>query len=235
MKKILHLTLLFLFSGFLQAQLSAPNLSVSGDIIVQPELQSLYYQIQNDNAGTTNIGMNTTVVSQSNPDSNIEFQMCIEVPGGFGICLPGLSVQSFPVPTGPVDIGINFLNASVENTIVLDMNIFVVQNPSDEINVEVTVNVTNTLNIEVAQVRVLPMGNAYPNPSNGIVNIPMHISDFNSTLAVMDISGKQVYSTRLQGGIYTRTYDFSHLPKGIYILAIKNESAILRTQKLVLR
>jgi hypothetical protein len=58
----------------------------------------------------------------------------------------------------------------------------------------------------------------YPNPSAGLFNIqtPTHLQ--NASVAVHDLTGRQVYRARLSGA--NHTIDLSTVPTGLYILSI---------------
>lgn len=60
--------------------------------------------------------------------------------------------------------------------------------------------------------------NAYPNPSNGSVTIEFPAAKGQSSIEVVDISGKTVYSQTVSAGISTMQIDHSKMEKGIYIL-----------------
>lgn len=71
-----------------------------------------------------------------------------------------------------------------------------------------------------------PLGRSlslYPNPATGAVNIEFNtVKDGNATIRLSDVTGKEVF-TKLENNIngrYTRQYDVSKLPAGIYLLEI---------------
>ncbi|MBL7925958.1 MAG: T9SS type A sorting domain-containing protein [Bacteroidia bacterium] len=64
---------------------------------------------------------------------------------------------------------------------------------------------------------------AYPNPSNGIVNVAFNaFVDAEINITVLDLSGRDVWSTTEHAftGDNTRTYDLSQLPKGVYMMRL---------------
>ena len=73
----------------------------------------------------------------------------------------------------------------------------------------------------------------YPNPTTGIVNIEKHNkSDFNTSIFVVDVSGKEVYRENASG--LRNDFNLSHLSDGLYFITVNNgESSI--TEKLVLK
>jgi hypothetical protein len=64
----------------------------------------------------------------------------------------------------------------------------------------------------------------YPNPSRGEVNIEMEQAG-TTTLELLDLAGNRLYTETISGnGNETITRDFSHMPKGMYILNASGET-----------
>lgn len=66
--------------------------------------------------------------------------------------------------------------------------------------------------------------NAYPNPTNGQLNIDLNgmaLSN-NSTLAIHSLTGSVVFRTMIQKGMDKTTLDVSKLPAGAYVISIQD-------------
>lgn len=61
----------------------------------------------------------------------------------------------------------------------------------------------------------------YPNPSNGVVNVSL-ANNVKTTATLYDFVGREVYSKSISN--LTTSMDFSSLPKGIYLLELKNNT-----------
>lgn len=68
----------------------------------------------------------------------------------------------------------------------------------------------------------------YPNPSNDIFFIK---SEFNGTVVLFDLLGKEIQSQKMDSG--TTTLDLGNAPKGVYLLKVTNENNQSKTVKLV--
>ena len=77
--------------------------------------------------------------------------------------------------------------------------------------------------------------NIYPNPSNGQVIFAMNgASNEDVNIKVIDITGKMIFERTLNvSGVSNTSYDFSDLPKGIYIVNISSGNDNI-TKKLVI-
>ena len=77
----------------------------------------------------------------------------------------------------------------------------------------------------------------YPNPFNGISNFEFWISNLSDvTLTVFDLLGREVatvFNERLPAGTYTRQWDASGLPSGVYLYRLRTGSYV-ETKKLML-
>lgn len=69
----------------------------------------------------------------------------------------------------------------------------------------------------------------FPNPSQGVFTVECSLG--NSTLKIIDVSGKVLWSTKIQAG--QNQLSTTHLPKGVYLLQILGETEI-GYQRLVL-
>jgi hypothetical protein len=77
--------------------------------------------------------------------------------------------------------------------------------------------------------------NAYPNPSNGFMNVYFESANSaNYSVKVMNTIGQVVYEETLPNfnGIYSKELDLTKYGKGIYVLSVTN-SAVKQVQKLV--
>ncbi len=64
--------------------------------------------------------------------------------------------------------------------------------------------------------------NVFPNPTNGLINIDIkNIAD--SELSLYSLSGQQMFAKSISTANTVQQIDMSYLPKGTYILQIKNE------------
>ena len=75
--------------------------------------------------------------------------------------------------------------------------------------------------------------NAYPNPTTGVISLAYSATEEgNMTVTLMDVAGRQVYNNvaNVVAGENTSTYDFSSLPKGIYMMNVKtaDHSKVIR-------
>ena len=69
----------------------------------------------------------------------------------------------------------------------------------------------------------LPFGMvAYPNPSNGVLNI-QSTQDFvvsSARLSILSVAGQQVFTAALQPQTTNQTFDLSNLPAGMYLIEV---------------
>lgn len=75
--------------------------------------------------------------------------------------------------------------------------------------------------------------NVYPNPSNGQINIASKISLGKTTVTIVDMNGRTVYSQKVNLGSLT-TLDASKLTTGIYLINIEGET-YSHTSKLIMK
>lgn len=76
--------------------------------------------------------------------------------------------------------------------------------------------------LAVAQVTKTTTVKVYPNPSNGIFNVELDNVTDNPQIAVYNVLGQQVYSTKLINN--TTSINLSSQPKGIYLYRITSET-----------
>ena len=70
----------------------------------------------------------------------------------------------------------------------------------------------------------------FPNPTNGIVNIAMNMSNASKlNYQVISITGETIYNeqTNVTGGTVTKTFDLSPFAKGVYFIRIVTDKEIL--------
>ena len=233
MKKLL----LFLFLPIISfAQLTSTQSSINATIQVQPDLQYYYFDIQNNGSNTINLNVAGTIVSQENIDENISFQMCLGDfnGGGFGICIPGLNITlpaTFPVgPNNSLPVGLNFINVSVENNFVIDVEIFDSANPSNSVTVTLNVNATSEP-LNVLENSNSSIGSIYPNPVKDFLNIPVEVMSDQTEIFIYDVTGKKVKSEKMSKGKYTYTLNLNQLNNGLYIVSIVNENGLVVNKK----
>jgi hypothetical protein len=68
----------------------------------------------------------------------------------------------------------------------------------------------------------------YPNPSTGMVTIKN--AEANSTLQILDLSGKEVFNQSLYSG--TQKVNLSALPSGLYIFKLLEHKGQIRTGRI---
>jgi hypothetical protein len=76
--------------------------------------------------------------------------------------------------------------------------------------------------------------NAYPNPSNGLMNVYFEsAASANYSVRIMNAIGQIVYEENISNfnGIYSKELDLTKFGKGVYILSVTN-SAVQQVQKL---
>lgn len=74
----------------------------------------------------------------------------------------------------------------------------------------------------------------FPNPSNGQVSISLNGFMNESQILVMDMTGKIVFQKLADTTNEIVTYNFSHFPKGVYIVEVRSNN-YTQTQKLILK
>ena len=74
----------------------------------------------------------------------------------------------------------------------------------------------------------------FPNPSSGILQIQKDSENTFETLSVIDMLGKNVYSSQLNIMQAEEQIDLSHLPKGIYLLNFKSDLETL-TKRIIIK
>ncbi len=63
----------------------------------------------------------------------------------------------------------------------------------------------------------------YPNPTSDVVNVIFDVKEENSSIAVMDISGRTLHSKNVRGkGFQNEALDLSSFAKGVYFISITN-------------
>ena len=75
--------------------------------------------------------------------------------------------------------------------------------------------------------------NVYPNPSSGQINIASKISLGETTVTIVDMNGRTVYSQKVNLGTLT-TLDASKLTTGIYLVNIEGDT-YTHTSKLIMK
>ena len=94
----------------------------------------------------------------------------------------------------------------------------------------VDVNIVNTVDLpELKDESIL----AYPNPSTNFLNIEIPNVSNNNLFILFDISGKKVFSVKLNLSI--NNVDLRHLKSGIYSYQISNGNQLLKSDKLILK
>lgn len=79
------------------------------------------------------------------------------------------------------------------------------------------------------------LGEPYPNPSDGVVTIPVEIGSQNANLLVTDALGKVTYTSVVVSGnseIKLETYEWA---KGMYTISLCNDHGILTRRKLIVQ
>ena len=105
---------------------------------------------------------------------------------------------------------------------ILDIN----DNPLDSVDV----NIVNTVDLsEIRDESIL----AYPNPTTDFLNIEISNVSNSNLLFLYDISGKKVFSAKLNFPI--NNIDLRHLNSGIYSYQISNGIQLLKSDKLILK
>lgn len=100
-------------------------------------------------------------------------------------------------------------------------------NPS--INSQMTIVEGSTLSVEDHLKR--PQLNLYPNPSDGIVNVQIGEALLGSTLQLIDISGRSLFSSELNSEETALNLD--NFSAGVYFVTVQNRGAIY-SEKLIL-
>ena len=94
----------------------------------------------------------------------------------------------------------------------------------------VDVNIVNTVDLsEIKDESIL----AYPNPTTDFLNIEILNASNNNSLFLFDISGKKVFSAKLNSSM--NNLDLRHLKSGIYSYQISNGNQLLKSDKLILK
>jgi hypothetical protein len=101
-----------------------------------------------------------------------------------------------------------------------------------------TVLITLTFPLGVQSTATVPFGiNVSPNPCAGMFTLVVHgAGTTDMTITIRDIEGKTVFSTGDRSGTqdYSRIFDVSDLPKGIYTLNVKTDTQSM-TGKLIIQ
>lgn len=75
--------------------------------------------------------------------------------------------------------------------------------------------------------------NVYPNPSNGAIYVDCsNINSNDNNIIIIDITGKQIYSSQLTAQVINKI-EISSIPNGLYIAQIKNENGAVDSFKIV--
>ena len=93
--------------------------------------------------------------------------------------------------------------------------------------VDQDITITDTM----FQITGIPKFNAndikiYPNPSNGLFNIEILNSDYDSyTIRIFDVLGSLIFNTQMSGsGNVKQQIDLTKYPKGMYFVSIESEN-----------
>jgi len=70
-----------------------------------------------------------------------------------------------------------------------------------------------------------------PNPTNGQFRIQLSEGMQAERIEIMDVSGRQLFASAIAEK--DKIYDFSYLPKGVYIIQVKTQGKSLR-EKLII-
>jgi len=84
-----------------------------------------------------------------------------------------------------------------------------------------TFKYSNVINIQNDKVSVNEFSRVYPNPTNGNLTVEvLSTISYNTDISVLDILGKSILDNpvALTKGLNALQFNFSHLPKGTYIL-----------------
>jgi len=71
----------------------------------------------------------------------------------------------------------------------------------------------------------------YPNPANNVLNI--QISDYNTSITIFDIVGKNVATMKLENG--KNILNIESLNSGVYFYSIKKNGQLIETKKLIVK
>lgn len=75
----------------------------------------------------------------------------------------------------------------------------------------------------------------FPNPNNGVFKIAFNLEkEDNINLLIIDVNGKEVYKHNFIVGEIEYPFDFSNLPKGIYMAIAKNSKGETYNQKITI-
>jgi len=74
----------------------------------------------------------------------------------------------------------------------------------------------------------------YPNPATDQISVMLNSASGDAVLSVYTVLGKLVMSDNIRGTHINKTFDISELPKGTYIVAVKEHNSCY-TEKLVIR
>ncbi|NOR86871.1 MAG: T9SS type A sorting domain-containing protein [Bacteroidales bacterium] len=121
-----------------------------------------------------------------------------------------------------------------EGTSLIRYTFYNVDDLNDTISFNITFNGGSGEGI--ADIRETVFLNAFPNPSDGYLNIRYDIKNMShGQLLIYNAVGAQVYVEELNSSSTTLNFDLTSFPKGVYLYKIEYDQTQSKTYKLVLR
>ncbi len=144
---------------------------------------------------------------------------------GAGLYYAGDEITLIPFPYQ----GYAFMGWTDENQnpVYLSNNVFTM--PKNDITL--TANFQSTTNIENPQSKASNL-RVYPNPTHGLTTLEFPVSTANyATVELINIMGQVVFTKEIESNDSgQKTFDLSHLEKGLYLVRFRNRDQILSTQ-----
>ncbi len=101
---------------------------------------------------------------------------------------------------------------------------------------DATFEYSNVINIPLAEAITNGFTNIYPNPTSGDLNVELQSTQaYDTRIMVYDVLGKEIYNqaSTLIKGINRFTFDFAHLPKGVYLIQFSDKEGKTHIAKFV--
>lgn len=132
------------------------------------------------------------------------------------------------------EISFSFPSTTIVNPDFMEAVVFVQNKNTKEIYNAVSTRDVNSITVSTENIQEESSIKVYPNPTTGILHVEIETGLPNhNQYHILDISGKQIMSNRIQFGNNQFQIPMDKLPNGLYFLLIEGNEGILYRQKVM--